>query len=131
MTDDSMRHGINEPDRPDVLTWLQGWYADQTDGDWEHAYGIKIDTLDNPGWAVVIDLAGTSLFNEVFDRREVHRSEDDWFVVWRENDQWQLACGPLNLAEGLCQFAPGWSTAGGRAELCVDKADDIHERRAR
>ncbi|WP_239135544.1 Imm53 family immunity protein, partial [Actinoplanes derwentensis] len=30
---------------PDALTWLQGWYATQCDGDWEHEYGVSIETL--------------------------------------------------------------------------------------
>jgi hypothetical protein len=37
------------------LIWLQEWYRHQCDGHWEHQYGIKIDTLDNPGWQVKID----------------------------------------------------------------------------
>ncbi|GHB54781.1 hypothetical protein GCM10010331_48120 [Streptomyces xanthochromogenes] len=33
-----------------VLDRLQSWYSAQCNGDWEHEWGIKIDTLDNPGW---------------------------------------------------------------------------------
>jgi hypothetical protein len=90
--------------RPDVLTWLQGWYASHADGDWEHSHGVSIGTLDNPGWSVEIDLADTELAGLRFDRREAHRSEDDWLVAWAEGHKWHLACGPLNLAEGLHQF---------------------------
>ena len=91
-------------DRPDVFTWLVGWYSVHCDGDWEHSYGVKIDTLDNPGWTVRIDLTDTELDGAPFERSETHRSEDDWLVAWIENGQWQLACGPLNLAEGLHRF---------------------------
>lgn len=45
----------------DVFTWLQDWYIQNCDGDWEHCYGIKIETLDNPGWCIDIDLIGTNL----------------------------------------------------------------------
>ena len=45
----------------DSIQWLQSWYQEQCDNDWEHQYGIKIDSLDNPGWVVTIDLAGTPL----------------------------------------------------------------------
>jgi hypothetical protein len=92
------------PERPDVLTWLQGWYAAHADGDWEHQHGVRIDTLDNPGWSVVIDLTATEFERRSFDRVELHRSEDDWVVAWVENASWHLACGPLNLAEGLHRF---------------------------
>jgi hypothetical protein len=35
---------------PGTLTWLQAWYAEQCDGDWEHQFGVSVETLDNPGW---------------------------------------------------------------------------------
>nr|TKK07812.1 hypothetical protein SrhCFBP13529_11555 [Stenotrophomonas rhizophila] len=44
-----------------ALDRLQKWYADQCDGDWEHSFGIRIDTLDNPGWTVSVDLTDTAL----------------------------------------------------------------------
>lgn len=37
------------------------WYVRECDDDWEHSYGVKIDTLDNPGWTIAIDLRETSL----------------------------------------------------------------------
>jgi hypothetical protein len=45
----------------DIIARLQNWYAAQCDGNWEHAWGIKIDTLDNPGWTVTIYLHDTPL----------------------------------------------------------------------
>jgi hypothetical protein len=65
-------------DGPDVWTWLQSWYVAQCNGDWEHSYGIAIDTLDNPGWSVTIDVARTALDPTTYSRREIHRSEDDF-----------------------------------------------------
>lgn len=44
-----------------IFNWLQEWYSQQCDGDWEHENGIKIETIDNPGWSVTIDLRGTVL----------------------------------------------------------------------
>jgi hypothetical protein len=61
----------------DVLAELQRWYLDQCDGDWEHAYGITIDTLDNPGWSLRIDLTETPLSDREYRRAEAHRTEDD------------------------------------------------------
>ena len=48
------------------LTELQVWYQSQCDGDWEHSNGIRIGTLDNPGWIVRIDLAETPLAGRSF-----------------------------------------------------------------
>lgn len=49
-----------------MLQWIQEWYKSNCDGYWEHMYGVKIDTLDNPGWIVHIDLIDTPLEQKEF-----------------------------------------------------------------
>ena len=44
-----------------ALSRLEAWYMRQCNDDWEHQYGVKIDTLDNPGWSVTVDLIDTNL----------------------------------------------------------------------
>jgi hypothetical protein len=63
-----------------VLKWLENWYTDNCDGDWEHCYGIKITTLDNPGWAIDIRLEGTHLEDINFETLKVDRSDLDWLA---------------------------------------------------
>lgn len=89
---------------PGILTWLQAWYAMQTDGDWEHGYGVTITTLDNPGWSVSIDLDGTQQTGQPFPEQEAHRSEHDWHVARVTGNIFEAACGPLNLGEVLHVF---------------------------
>jgi len=43
---------------------LQNWYAKQCNGDWEHMQGVKIETSDNPGWFIKVDLEFTPLHNK-------------------------------------------------------------------
>jgi hypothetical protein len=43
----------------DVMGWFARSYEAQCNGDWEHGFGASIDTLDNPGWLLKVDLAGT------------------------------------------------------------------------
>lgn len=83
---------------------LQQWYQRQCDGDWEHSYGIKIDTLDNPGWVLTIDLVDTELEGEILNRIRLDRSEVDW--LQREISQRRyVACGGVsNLEEMIQQF---------------------------
>lgn len=40
-----------KPDKGEnsLLYRLQQWYHSMCDGDWEHCYGVKIETSDNPG----------------------------------------------------------------------------------
>jgi hypothetical protein len=60
----------------DSLAWLQNWYTKHCDGVWEHTSGVQIDTLDNPGWSVTIDLRDTR-FNELPNAVIVDERMDD------------------------------------------------------
>lgn len=92
-----------------VLDWLQGWYAAQCDEEWEHEWGVKIDTTDNPGWFVRIDLEDTDLAGHDFPRQELERGTDDWVTAWTSGLAFHAACGPGNLTEALTLFRR-WAT---------------------
>lgn len=62
----------------DLLLWLQKWYSENCDGGWEHFFGVKIDTLDNPGWRVEIDITDTPLEEKVFPEISYYNSDEDW-----------------------------------------------------
>jgi len=49
-----------------TLSELAAWFQQQCDGEWEHAFGISIQSTDNPGWWVTIDLRGTPLAQRPF-----------------------------------------------------------------
>jgi hypothetical protein len=61
-----------------LLECLQNWYLSNCDGDWEHSYGVQIYTLDNPGWAVKIDLIGTCLEESQFNLIQNYVNENNW-----------------------------------------------------
>lgn len=88
----------------DLLAWLQSWYNQQCNGDWEHTQGVKIDTLDNPGWCVDIDLEDTEYEYKEFTLVEDLRTEDDWVVCRVKDGKFDGAGGPLNLEEILGIF---------------------------
>ncbi|MEU0544681.1 immunity 53 family protein [Nocardia sp. NPDC005978] len=93
-----------------VLDWLQSWYAAQCDGDWEHGWGVRIETLDNPGWLVEINLEQTDLEDQKYPRQQIDRSEHDWVHAWTAGQTFRLACGPRNLTEALALFRVWAST---------------------
>lgn len=62
----------------DILEWLQEWYKSNCDGDWEHLYGTLIDTLDNSGWSVKIDLLDTDLEDKYFAEIRYDNGDGDW-----------------------------------------------------
>ena len=94
----------------DVLKWLAAWYQLQCDGDWEHQHGVEVGTLDNPGWRLRVNLAGTELEGRYMERRVLDRSSDDWMQCWLEDDCFHAAGGPTNLGELLRAFQ-AWATS--------------------
>lgn len=88
-----------------TIGWLQQWYLDNCNGDWEHTYNcIAISTLDNPGWYVVIALDETSIEECTFQGVEIERTEDDWIHCKLKDKKFKIACEPLNLLEALDIF---------------------------
>lgn len=59
---------------------IQRWYGLQCNGEWEHQHGVSIDTLDNPGWNVSIDLVGTNLERVSMSPYKYDKGEDDWVL---------------------------------------------------
>lgn len=95
------------------LAWLMHWYLAQCNDDWEHSYGVKIDSLDNPGWTIKIDLRDTGLQGRPFERvergeiasdLEEWRSLGSWLVADLNGDVFDVACGPLDLPAAIQVF---------------------------
>jgi Immunity protein 53 len=38
------------------LEIIDAWFKTLVNGDWEHHNGIKIETTDNPGWMITLNL---------------------------------------------------------------------------
>ncbi|WP_432164548.1 immunity 53 family protein [Streptomyces sp. bgisy031] len=84
--------------------WLQRWYTEQCDGDWEHSWGVEIGPLDNPGWTVAIDLEETSLEHKSYSAERFRRSETDWIFTHVQELRFRASCGPGNLTEAIAIF---------------------------
>ncbi len=97
----------------DNLLWLSQWYLSQCDNDWEHSHGVKIDTLDNPGWSLKIDLTDTPMQGRPFEREEHGEISGDldewrqtgcWWVARVNGNTFDVACGPLDLSAAVGVF---------------------------
>lgn len=99
---------MNEPNVNNLLPRLQRWYLSQCDGEWEHGFGVKIGTLDNPGWSFEVDLESTNLAGRVFTpiKRglDVLESDDNWFTCHVEDEKFRGYGGPEKLAELIAIF---------------------------
>jgi hypothetical protein len=90
---------------PEPLAWLAGWYQSHCDGDWEHQNGIRIGTLDNPGWWLDVDLGETKHAGRVRSQELIQRSENDWVFLEVKDNRFRARGGPGNLAELIGLFA--------------------------
>ncbi|MFD2786611.1 immunity 53 family protein, partial [Hymenobacter rubripertinctus] len=94
----------------DLLQRIQRWYTINCNGDWEHSFGlsiwhgISVQTLDNPGWIVTINLVGTCLIERQIPYSLQERTTTDWFGFKVEEGRYEGVGGPENLTEILQHF---------------------------
>jgi len=80
-----------------MISWIQNWFNEQCDGDWEHDQTIKIESLDNPGWSVEIDFNYTDVDKEDIAWKVYESAENNW-IGYRISDNVFIASGdPLKL----------------------------------
>jgi len=91
--------------RLDNISWLEDWYDSQCDGEWEHGFGVQVDTLDNPGWKVQIDLNGTR-YSQVQNIGLVddRTPEVEWITCKIEDGKFVGFGGPRELGRILQIF---------------------------
>jgi hypothetical protein len=95
---------VTEKQMKDILNWVQDWYKNQCDGGWEHTYGVRITSLDNPGWQVEIDLADTKLKNLTIEYKLFEVSDRDWYGFKIDNQLFFGAGDPNKLSLILQTF---------------------------
>ena len=93
-----------------TLDRLQAWYSRHCNGEWEHVSGITIQSCDNPGWWITINLAGTPLeaeeFCEIAEGMDVQRfpQNSDWLSCHIQNGTWHDAGDETKLERILDIF---------------------------
>lgn len=91
-----------------LLSRLQDWYASMCNDDWEHTYGVSISNIDNPGWALKVELKDTYLYDVPFTDVKVQRDdENDWMLCKLEQGNFQGYGGLYNLSEMIEVFLKG------------------------
>jgi hypothetical protein len=65
------------------------------DDDWEHDHGVTIETVDNPGWIVRIDLEGTELATRPFAPVHWAGGSGDWYDMHVSDTAFIVACSPF------------------------------------
>ena len=91
-----------------ALQEFQKWYLSNCNDDWERQHGIKIDTLANPGWTIIIELYDTPLEDKKFKNIQIERTENNWTHCKIEEKSFKGAGGPQNLEE-MIQIFLDWA----------------------
>jgi hypothetical protein len=87
------------------LGQLQRWYAAQCNGDWEHTYGISIETVDNPGWYFKVELTDTYLAGRAFAEISENRADEkNAFICMVRDRAFVGSCAPNRLHEVIAIF---------------------------
>ncbi len=80
-----------------ILKWLSDWYRTNCDGNWEHNYGISIETIDNPGWSITIDIEETIFKINPVPWVLVENSVDDWYGYKCMNGKFEASGDPSKM----------------------------------
>lgn len=88
----------------DALAYLQQWFLEQCDGEWEEDYGVVLETLNNPGWHLRVPLTDTPLAGRTYDRRLHGHSTERWVDLRSDGTTFDAACGPLALQDVIDGF---------------------------
>jgi hypothetical protein len=83
------------------LEWLEDFFQSLCNGDWEHGHGVRMETLDNPGWFIELDLSDTVFSDVLFDSKVLLRTDTDWIHCVKEEQMLRCAGGVRNLNEIL------------------------------
>jgi len=87
----------------EILDWIQNWFKDNCDGNWEKDEVIQITTIKNPGWEVEIDISNTSIANINISWILNEKGAQDWYGVKIENKKFNASgdSGKLQFLLGL------------------------------
>ena len=106
---------------PSLLAQLSDWHSRHCDGEREQWYGITIQTTDNPGWWVKIDLTGTALAARRFERvaeavdANGYPAAARWLHCQVSGNVWLGAGDGSRLDEIISRFL-SWAGEIGRGE---------------
>ncbi|MFF4837155.1 Imm53 family immunity protein [Streptomyces sp. NPDC001315] len=88
----------------DPLNTLVRWYAAQCDGDWEHEFGVRLASLDNPGWSIEVDLLGTAAEARLMPKQRTDDDRGRWMIAWSDGEMFRASCDPGSLERMLEVF---------------------------
>jgi Immunity protein 53 len=80
------------------LLFIREWFASHVDGDWEQENTLVIRSIGNPGWDIVVDLRGTTLYDVHIPYKIMELGDNDWWMIKVEKGQF-MAAGDIKKLE--------------------------------
>ena len=83
---------------------ITAWYQRHCNDSWEHQHGVRLETLDNPGWLLTVDLNHTNLQGGTMTEVREGIAPEDHPVSPRRihcsvtANQFRGACNPTQVA---------------------------------
>lgn len=93
---------IGEPAGP--IKKLQDWIISECNGDWEHSFGVTIESSDNPGWIIKIDLEETKLADRGPIEKRWAQSKDNWQNISITHSAFEASCSLTKLEDTIDEF---------------------------
>lgn len=84
--------------------YVEDWYAARCDGDWEHEFGVRLVTLDNPGWNLSVDLADTDWEGHTLPRTMRDLGDGRWITTASDGLVFDASCDPSSLGLSVLAF---------------------------
>lgn len=88
-----------------IIGVLQDWYESICGG--SICTGIQIETMDNSGWRVSIDLFDTVYENKNLNSVHIKKSDRNWFECSKENGIFK-GCGGIQNLEDILDMFYSW-----------------------
>ncbi|EMO43853.1 Imm53 family immunity protein [Leptospira santarosai] len=104
------REFVFNPESETMFSWLMEWYQSQCDGDWEHEYGIEINTNGDRGWQVKIEVNFTELDGVVINHTLIQQGLNDWYSFSLKDGKFLAEGDPKKLSIILEKFKEIWVT---------------------
>jgi hypothetical protein len=94
----------NAEQPPELLLWIERWYAAHCDGIWEHSHGVHMTAMAARGWRVSIDLSDTKSARHYTIWKDCRTATNAWYC-YRFLPGLFVAFGDFDsLYEVLCDF---------------------------
>lgn len=91
----------------DMLSRLNAWFDSQWEAEEHEDVMLKLESLDNPGWHLTVDVAwlkNMTLKDKIFEELSISRAEGDWIVARKDGTLLEIFGGIHNLDEMLLIF---------------------------